>query len=91
VTAATSDQDDRLDCMTIRPMPFKSELTISNTDECLRVCVCVCLCALSPIGLNGRNDVLYSYWLSKDVVRFKIELGLRRNVQKCNTVSDERR
>jgi len=24
------------------------------------VCACVCLCALSPIGLNGRNDVLYS-------------------------------
>ena len=27
---------------------------------CVCVCVCVCLCALSPIGLNGRNDVLYS-------------------------------
>jgi len=22
--------------------------------------LCVCLCALSPIGFNGRNDVLYS-------------------------------
>jgi len=28
------------------------------------------------------------YWLSAVVVRFKIEVGLRRNVQKCNTISD---
>jgi len=25
----------------------------------LLLCVCVRLCALSPIGVNGRNDVLY--------------------------------
>jgi len=28
------------------------------------------------------------YWLSDDLVRFRIEVGLRRNVQKCNTISD---
>ena len=22
--------------------------------------LCVCLCALSPIGMNGRNDVLFA-------------------------------
>jgi len=59
--------------------------------------VCVCLCTLSPIGLNGRNDVLYCvrlvheklrifpyrhyidgmfHWLSDDIVRFKIEVGV---------------
>jgi len=29
------------------------------------------------------------YWLSDDIVRFKIEVGLRRNLQKCDTVSDD--
>jgi len=26
-------------------------------------------------------------WLSDDIVRFKIEVGVGRNVQKCNVVS----
>ena len=26
----------------------------------LCVCVCVCARALSPIGMNGRNDVLFA-------------------------------
>ena len=24
------------------------------------VCVCMCLCALSPIGMNERNDLLFA-------------------------------
>ena len=29
------------------------------------------------------------YWLSDDIVRFKIEVELRSNVEKCNTISDD--
>jgi len=28
------------------------------------------------------------HWLSGDLVRFKIEVGFARNLQKCNTISD---
>ena len=58
--------------------------------------MCVRLCALSPIGLNGRTYCKIAeklrifpyrqsletsfYWLSDDIVRFKIEVGVE---EKC--------
>jgi len=65
----------------LRPFRLNGRNDVLFVDKCIQL-VCEKLTIFRTVNISSESMF---HWLSDDIDRFKIKVGLRRNLQKCNT------